>query len=79
MKTYLIIIGILLVIVFLLSFNENSKYENIGEAAKSGLASAGGCLLVIIVFLFLMLQCYGIFKKGVGYERRIEDAYNLYD
>lgn len=79
MKIFLIIIGVLLLFVFLASFNENSKYEDIGDAAKSGLASAGGCLLTIIVFMFLMAQCYGVFKEDIGQKRRIEDAYNLYD
>lgn len=79
MGVFLIVIGVLLVVVFLISFNENSKYEDIGDAAKNGLESAGGCLLTILVFLFLMAQCYGAFKEDVGQKRRIEDAYNLYD
>ena len=79
MKTFLIIIVVILVVVFFWRFNENSKYEDVKDAAKSGLASAGGCLLTILVFLFMMAQCYGILKDDIGRERRIEDAYNLYD
>jgi len=83
MKTILIIIGVLILIVFIVSFHRNSQSESTGEAAKSGLASAGGCLLFIIFIIFFIAQCAETFNPDSSTNRKIKaierGEYDPYD
>lgn len=83
MKTFLIIIGIFLLVVFVWSFYENSKREKPTDALKSGLWSAGGCFIFIIVIIFLVAQCAETFNSDSSTNRKLRDIergdYDPYD
>lgn len=80
---FLVFIGILLIIIFLYSFKENSKHENTKEAAKSGLWSAGGCLFILIIIILMISQCSQLFNEDSYSNRKMRDIstgeYDPYD
>lgn len=83
MEIFLSIVGIILLVVFILNFNENTKTQNISEAIKSGLWSAGGCLVFIIICLIILGQCVAILDSDSFTNRKyrsIESGeYDPYD
>ena len=80
---FIIIFGIILIVIFIFSFKENSKYESTEEAAKSGLWSAGGCLIFVLFCLFAIAQCSEIFNSDSSTNRKLRDIpsgnYDPYD
>ena len=80
MITFLIILGIILVLVFILSFKENAKHESLGEAAKSGAWSVGVCLVILFVFAILLGQCISTFDSDSSLNRKLNDPdYDHFD
>lgn len=80
MKTFFIILGIILLIVFITTFKENAKQESLGEAAKRGIWSVGGCLFIIIIFVIILGQCVSTCDPDSSFNRRLNDPdYSHYD
>ena len=80
METVLIIIGVILILVFLITTIGNAKRESLGEATKSGLWSAGGCLLTIIILVIVLGQCVNTCNPNISMNKRSNDPdYDYFD